>query len=128
MFVLHENIGGLPPLETQPKILLIMKWVQQSPIAHQLSSSMGKLCLTLLPYPITAWMHIKLPHFLSLWLYLHLFGIPPCIFFCSTFPHHLCQQSCLPPKQFTVTCPHLSSGLGSDVVGLPSSSVPPCYS
>ena len=49
------------------------------------------------------------------------------LFFSSPFTPCLYPPSFLPPQFWTVTYPHLSTGLGSDVGGLTSSSVPPCY-
>ena len=63
---------------------------------------------------MTVQMHIKLPYFLGLWLYLHLSGIH--------FPAQLFPPSFLPPKLWMVTCPYFSAGLVSEVGGLPSSS------
>ena len=126
--VIHGNLGGLPLPETQPQIWQIMSWGQQVSGTHQLPSSLGKVCLTLLLYPMTAQMNINLPYFLGLRLHLHLSGIPISLLSSSCFHPQLFPPSLLPPKFWTVTCLHLSAGLGYDVGGIPSSAVPPCYS
>ena len=105
-----------------------MRCVKQGTCTHKLPSSMVKLCRPLLTYPMTVRIHIKLPYLPVLWLYLHLLGIPLFLFFSSTFPPCLCPLSGRPLNFLTVTCSHLSAGLGYDVGGLPSSSVPPYYS
>ena len=89
---------------------------------------MVQVCCNILLYPTTIRMHIKLPSFLDLWFHLHLSGIPLSLFSSSRFPPQLCPPYRLPPNFLTVTCLHLSSGMGYDVGGLPYSSVPPCYS
>ena len=105
-----------------------MRWVQQVPVSHQLPSRMGKVFHPLIIYPMTIRMHIRLPSFPGFWIHLHMLVIPLCLFFSSYFPPRMCPLSCLPTQFWTVTCPHLSAGLVSDVVGLMSSSVPPYYS
>ena len=105
-----------------------MRWCQQVPSTHQFPSIMEKLCLPILPRPITVRMHIKLPFFPGLWLHLHLSGIPLFPIFSSSFLPSMCPPSCYPPQFCMVTCLYLSSGFGSDVGGLPSSLVPPYYS
>ena len=52
---------------------------------HQLPSSLDKVCHPLLPYPMTVWIHIKLPYFLVLKPPLHQLEILSCIFFLSIF-------------------------------------------
>ena len=118
----------MPILETQPQILHISSWVPKGPGTNKLPSNIQKVCRLLLPYPMTVWMHIKLPYFLGLWLYLHLSGIPLYLFSSSRFPPQLCLPSCLPSQFWTVTCLHLSAGMVSHVGGLPSSSVLSYYS
>ena len=89
---------------------------------------MGTVCRPLILYPPMVRMHIKLPYFLGLWLKIHLLGIPLFLFFSSPSLPCLCLPSCLLLKFWTVTYPYLSSVLGSDIGGLPSSSVPSWYS
>ena len=128
LFLLHGNLGGLPPPETHPQSWLLMRWGQQGPSTHQLPFMLEKLCWPLLPYPMTVHMCIILPWNLFLWIHLHLSKIPLYLFYSSRFPPQLCLPSCPTPIFWTVTCPHLSAGLVSDVGGLMSSSVPPYYS
>ena len=105
-----------------------MSWGQQVTNIHQPPSILVKVCCPILPYPMTVRMHIKLPYFMGLWLHLHLLVISLSIFFSSRFPHQIFPLSCPPPQFWMVTCLHLSDDLGSDVGGLPSSPVLPCYS
>ena len=66
-----------------------MRWGQQVPRTHKLSSSMQHVCPIHL-YPMNVWMHIKLPSFLILSSHL-----PPLVIFLCFFSFFLFLSVCL---------------------------------